>query len=344
MTPASSKVAGFRVRIGLLALLLGAACQKQPTEERRTVASAEPSIAAATPQKTTTVQLGFQRIGAPFLLKARSDSLTQALSKQAATASWKEFKTGPALLEAINAKEVDIGYVGETPPVFAQSGGVNFVYVAADLPAPKAEAIIVPKSSPIKTVAELKGKRVALNRGSNVHFLLVKALEKAKLTPSDISVVYLAPGDARPAFETGKVDAWVIWDPFLAAAEQTGARQLVDGEGLVQNRFFYVVRREFAESAPALVRTVLDEYKNLSAWEAEHTEEAAKLLAESSGVAYEALLASERRHPYGIVTINDEVLNQQQTIADTFAKLELIPKAVRVADAVLPAVVYASKP
>jgi sulfonate transport system substrate-binding protein len=115
--------------------------------------------------------------------------------------------------------------VGEAPPIFAQAAGANLVYVANEPPSPRSEAIVVPGDSGLKTVAQLKGKKIALNKGSNVHYLLVRAIEKAGLKYSDITPVYLPPADARAAFERGSVDAWVIWDPLLAAAEkQLGAR------------------------------------------------------------------------------------------------------------------------
>jgi sulfonate transport system substrate-binding protein len=233
--------------------------------------------------------------------------------------------------------------VGETPPVFAQAGGVPFVYIATDPPAPKAEAIVVRKDSPVKTIADLKGKKIALNRGSNVHFLLVKALEKVNLTLKDVEVVYLAPGDARPAFDSGQVDAWVIWDPFLASAELAGARIIANGEGLVDNHLFYVARRSFAEKHPELVRLVLEEYQALSTWESQNAEESARISAESSGIAYDALLKSEKRLSFGLRPITPEILAKQQIIADTFRKLELIPKEIRTADAFLPSAVYVAK-
>ncbi|WP_437585536.1 sulfonate ABC transporter substrate-binding protein [Sorangium sp. So ce1000] len=282
------------------------------------------------------VRLGYQKIGTPFLLKERAEALTKALEARNARAEWVEFQAGPPLLEAMRAGAVDVGHVGETPPVFAQAGGVPFVYAATDAPAPRAEAIVVKKDSPIRTVAALRGKRVALNRGSNVHYLLVRALESAGLTLDDIQVVFLAPGDARTAFEGGNVDAWVIWDPFLAAAELAGARILQDGEGLVDNRLFYVVRRAFAEEQPEILRIVFDEYRALSAWEDGHREEASQLLAKSSGIAYEAFLRSEHRRAFQILPITPEIVQRQQAIAETFHTLAIIPRDIRVEEALLP--------
>jgi sulfonate transport system substrate-binding protein len=279
------------------------------------------------------VRLGYQKIGSPFLLKERADALQLKLAQHNARAEWVEFQAGPPLLEAMRANAIDIGHVGETPPVFAQSGGVPFVYVASDAPAPAAEAILVPSDSPIHTVADLKGKRIAVNRGSNVHYLLVRALDSVKLTLKDVTVTYLAPPDARTAFDSKQVDAWVIWDPFQAAAELKGARTLRDGDGLVDNRFFYVARREFNEKSPQLVRLVLEAYQELSTWAKTHPEEAATVLARSSGIAYDALLRAEKRHIYELQPITPGVLEKQQTIANVFHDLELIPRAIRTVEA-----------
>lgn len=323
--------------------LLATACSRSETAPNAT--SEASSAAAPAPEKkaTVAVRLGYQKFGPPFLLKSRSAGLEKRLEELSAKPEWKEFKHGPALLEAINANEVDIGHVGETPPVFAQAANVPFVYVATDPPAPKAEAIIVRQDSPIKTIADLKGKKVALNRGSNVHYLLLKALETVKLTLKDVNVVYLAPGDARPAFDSGQVDAWVIWDPFLASAELAGARVIANGEGFVKNHLFYVARREFAEKHPELVRAVLEEYQALSEWEAKNPEESARLSAQSSGIAYEALLKAEQRLSFGLKPITPELLAEQQAIADAFRALELIPKDIRTADAFIEKAVYAAK-
>jgi sulfonate transport system substrate-binding protein len=329
------------VPVALLAL--GAlACSKSEAPAGTRGAAAEPvtNAAPAAPAAQVAVRIGFQKIGSPFLLKARAESLNRALAANGARAEWIEFQAGPPILEAMRGGALDIGYVGETPPVFAQAGGVPFVYLASDPPAPKSEAILVRKESPIERVAELKGKRVAVNRGSNVHYLLVKALESEKLALSDIETVFLAPADARSAFESGKVDAWVIWDPFQAAAELAGARTLRDGEQLVQNQFFYVARRTFAEEHGELVRVVLKEFASLSEWAGTHPEESAALLAKSSGVSYDALLVAEKRHTYGLRPITNESVAQQQQIADVFSKLQVIPKSIKIADALLPSPLY----
>jgi sulfonate transport system substrate-binding protein len=302
------------------------------------------SSAAQSSSDTVPVHMGYQKTGAPFLLKSRDESLRKTLTEHGARLEWIEFQTGPALLEAIRAGAVDIGYVGETPPVFAQAGGVPFVYVAVDPPAPSAEAILVRKDSDIRALQQLRGKRVALNRGSNVHYFALRALESAGLSLSDVQLTFLAPADARTAFDSGKVDAWVIWDPFLAASELTGARVLRNGEGLVDNHQFYVARKEFAGTHSALVKTVLAAFSELSDWAATHPEEAARLTAESSGIGYEALLVTEKRHAYGLRPITPEILAKQQKIADAFLKLQVVPQAIDTQAAFLAEAGFAHKP
>jgi sulfonate transport system substrate-binding protein len=302
--------------LGLLSLL-SASCSKQPETAPN---PAEPKTAelGKKPEPkgpAVKVRIGYQKIGSPFLLKERAEGLNQALATAGASAEWIEFPAGPPILEAMRGDAVDIGYVGETPPVF-------------------------PKNSKISKLTELKGKKVAVNRGSNVHYLLVRALESVKLSLSDVEVVFLAPADARSAFDSGKLDAWVIWDPFQAAAEIAGARVLRDGEGLVSNQFFYVARRAFAQEHAELVRTVLKEFATLSDWAGAHPEEASQLLAKSSGVSYEALLTAEKRHAYGLKAITPEVLAQQQQIADAFFALKITPKAIKLTDAALPVQLY----
>src|SRR6202012_5498965 len=212
------------------------------------------------------VRIGYQKYGKLVLLKGKG-SLEEKLKPLGYRVSWTEFPSGPPLLEALNVGALDFGVTGETPPIFAQAAGAPLVYLAYDPPAPQGEAILVPKDSPLKSVADLRGKKVAFNKGSNVHYLLVKALEKAGLKYTDITPTFLAPSDALAAFSRGAVDAWVIWDPYEAAAEaSTGARILTDGTGIVFNYQFYFSSKDFLANNGKAVDVVLDALNEVDDW------------------------------------------------------------------------------
>ena len=146
--------------------------------------------------------------------------------------SWLEFPAGPQLLEALSVGSLEFGLTGDSPPVFAQAAGKDLLYVGAEPPKPDSSALLVLKDSPLRTLADLKGRRIAVQKGSSAHYLLVKAVERAGLQWADIQPVYLAPADARAAFERKSVDAWAIWDPFYAATELAiQPRVLATGRG-----------------------------------------------------------------------------------------------------------------
>ena len=278
------------------------------------------------------IRIGFQKYGKLVLLKGRG-TLEEKLKPLGYTVSWTEFPSGPPLLEALNVGAIDFGVAGEAPPIFAQAAGAPLVYLANDPPAPRGEAILVPKESPLKSVADLRGKKVVLNKGSNVHYLLVRALEQAGLKYTDIQPVFLAPADALAAFTHGAVDAWVIWDPYEAAAEaSTGARILADGTGLVTNYQFYFSSKKFlAENAPA-ADVVLEALNETDEWAKSNIHSVAEQLSPSIGLPASVLEVSLERESYGTVPINNEVIASQQRVADTFFALGLIPKAVNVSD------------
>jgi sulfonate transport system substrate-binding protein len=278
------------------------------------------------------IRIGFQKYGKLVLLKGRG-TLEEKLKPLGYAVSWTEFPSGPPLLEALNVGAIDFGVAGEAPPIFAQAAGAPLVYLANDPPAPRGEAILVPKESPLKSVADLRGKKVVLNKGSNVHYLLVRALEQAGLKYSDIQPVFLAPADALAAFTHGAVDAWVIWDPYEAAAEaSTGARILADGTGLVTNYQFYFSSKKFlAENAPA-ADVVLEALNETDEWAKSNIHAVAEQLSPSIGLPASVLEVSLERESYGTVPINNEVIASQQRVADTFFALGLIPKAVNVSD------------
>jgi sulfonate transport system substrate-binding protein len=290
------------------------------------------AVVSASYGQDKVIRIGFQKYGKLVLLKGRG-SLEEKLKPLGYTVSWTEFPSGPPLLEALNVGAIDFGVAGEAPPIFAQAAGAPLVYLANDPPAPRGEAILVPKESPLKSVADLRGKKVVLNKGSNVHYLLVRALEQAGLKYTDIQPVFLAPADALAAFTRGAVDAWVIWDPYEAAAEaSTGARILADGTGLVTNYQFYFSSKKFlAENAQA-ADVVLEALNETDEWAKSNIHAVAEQLSPSIGLPASVLEVSLERESYGTVPINSEVIASQQRVADTFFALGLIPKAVNVSD------------
>jgi sulfonate transport system substrate-binding protein len=298
------------------------------------VVLAATAVGSAQAAEQTTLRIGVQKYGTLVILEEQH-TLDQRLAAEGVTVEWKEFPAGPQLLEALSVGSIDFGTTGEAPPVFAQAAQTPLVYVGVEPPAPAGEALIVPKDSPIQSIADLKGKRVALNKGSNVHYLLVQALASAGLTPKDIESVYLVPADARAAFERGNIDAWVIWDPFLAAAQAaTGARLLTDGKGLAPNRQYYLAHRDFAKAHPQLVTEVLDEIAKTDRWAEQHQHEVAQELSPRTGIPVPVLDLAVSRLGYGVTRLDDTAIEDQQRIADAFFQLGLIPKPVTVRDAV----------
>jgi sulfonate transport system substrate-binding protein len=280
------------------------------------------------------VRIGVQKYGSLVLLKERG-TLEGRLAAQGRAVVWTEFPAGPQLLEALNVGAIDFGTTGEAPPIFAQAAGADLLYVAFGAPAPRGEAILVPRGSDVAAVADLKGRKVALNKGSNVHYLLLRALEATGLSVRDVQPVCLPPADARAAFERGAVDAWAIWDPFLAAAEAaTGARTLADGTGLVSNHQFYLAARPFAEAEPDLVRGIVEELAAVDRWAEANKGEVAALFGPRLGLPPAVLQVSLERMGYGVRPITPEVVAEQQRIADAFHAAGLVPKPISVRDAV----------
>jgi sulfonate transport system substrate-binding protein len=281
------------------------------------------------------IRIGYQKYGTLVLLKARG-TLEKRLAASHVKVQWIEFPAGPQLLEGLNVGSIDFGSVGEAPPIFAQAAGADMVYAGYEPQASAGEAVVVPKDSPIKSLGDLRGKKIALNKGSNVHYLLVKLLEKAGLRYSDIDAIYLVPADARAAFERGRVDAWVIWEPFLAAVQnQAGARILADGQGLVSNHQFFVASRTYAHKHPEVISAALEELAKVDNWAKTNLSDAAAALEPQIGLDHATLQLALSRGGYGVKPVTDAVMSEQQQIADAFYNLRLIPKHIRVSDATL---------
>jgi sulfonate transport system substrate-binding protein len=285
-----------------------------------------------------TLRIGYQKYGTLVYEKARG-TLEKRLAPLGVTVSWTEFLGGPALLEAMGAGSIDFGISGDAPPIFAQAAGVKLVYVGVEPSSPHSEAIIVPAASPAHRMADLKGKRIALNKGSNVHNLLVRALQANGMSFTDVQAVYLKPSDARAAFENGSVDAWAIWDPYLAAAETADAtRQIADGmlaSGKVidENREFFLAARDFVQANPDVIKALLADLTETEKHAAANRAEVVRLLAPEMGMDPAAVKRSIDRLAFGVLPVDDKIIASQQDIADTFTKLNLIPAKIDVREA-----------
>ncbi|WP_336280150.1 sulfonate ABC transporter substrate-binding protein [Cronobacter dublinensis] len=274
------------------------------------------------------LRIGYQK-GSVSMVLAKSHQLLEKRYPHTKI-SWVEFPAGPQLLEALNVGSIDLGSTGDIPPIFAQAAGADLVYIGSEPPKPKAEVLLVAENSPIKSVADLKGHKVAFQKGSSSHNLLLRALQKAGLSFQDIQPVYLTPADARAAFTQGNVDAWAIWDPYYSAALiQGGVRVLTDGTDLDLTGSFYLASRPYAQKYGEFLTGVLDSFSEADALTRSQRAESVKLFAQSIGLPVPVIeLYFDHRPPTRIMPVNDETAVRQQHTADLFYDNHLVPKKV----------------
>jgi sulfonate transport system substrate-binding protein len=300
------------------------------------VASGIPGIPAAQSPRggeLRELRIGYQKSGV-LVIARQQGVLEERLGKRGIAVKWVEFISGPPLLEAMNAGAVDIGATGDSPPIFAQAAGAAIVYVAGG-PINNGQAIIVKPGSSIRSLADLRGKRVAFTKGSSAHNTTIAALEKAGLGYAEITPIYLSPADAAAAFVRGSVDAWTIWDPYLAIAEKTqGVRVVVNAADVAKTYSFYLANSTFAARYPKVVGEVLAGLSEAANWAENNRGEVAKALAAVTGVGLDAQIIAAARASFPFGPVTDEIIAAQQTVADRFHKLGLIPTRIVVREAV----------
>jgi sulfonate transport system substrate-binding protein len=279
------------------------------------------------------LRIGFQKGSLNLALLKSYGLLEQRLA--GTQVSWAEFPAGPQLLEALALGSVDFGATGDAPPVFAQAAGKDVVYVGAEPAKPDSSAVLVKPDAPLKTLAALKGKRIALQKGSSAHFLTVQALRRAGLAWTDIQPIYLAPAEARAAIERGSVDAWAVWDPYFAAAEISGElRPLATSRGLSSNNTFYLASAALSRQ-PALVQTLFKALTDTDARAQADRRDAVQRYADFATLPLATVYRMvERRGPAPVGPLTGALIQEQQQVADAFAELGLIPRPIRVLDAV----------
>ncbi|WP_249409256.1 sulfonate ABC transporter substrate-binding protein [Acinetobacter sp. SFB] len=251
--------------------------------------------------------------------------------------TWNEFPAGPQILEALAVGSVDIGVTGDTPPVYAQAANKPLYYIAYEAAKPLASAILVPKNSSLKKLSDLKGKRIALQKGSSAHYLLVQAVRKAGLKWTDIQPIWLSPADARAAFQKGAVDAWAIWDPYYASTQlEDQAKVLAAGKGLSPNYTFYLAAPEFVKQHPQAIKGVIQQINLADAWVQKNQQATANLIAKNTGLKPNVSLTFVQRRPRPSIAapLTKKVILEQQQLANRFSELKIIPNQINIQQAV----------
>ncbi|WP_376746128.1 sulfonate ABC transporter substrate-binding protein [Acinetobacter courvalinii] len=281
------------------------------------------------------LRIGFQKSSINFAITKQQKLLEQEFPN--AKVTWNEFPAGPQILEALAVGSIDVGVTGDAPPVYAQAAGKPLYYIAYETAKPLASAILIPKGSSLKQLADLKGKRIALQKGSSAHFLLVQAVRKAGLKWSDIQPIWLTPADARAAFQKGAVDAWAIWDPYYASTElEDQAKVLATGKNLSPNYTFYLAAPNFVQQHPQAVTGLLKQINQADRWVQQHQSETADLIGKSTGLkpAVSSLFVQRRPRPSAAAPLNAKVIAEQQQLADIFSQQGIIPNSIRIKQAV----------
>ncbi|WP_370538956.1 MULTISPECIES: sulfonate ABC transporter substrate-binding protein [Acinetobacter] len=281
------------------------------------------------------LRIGFQKSSINFAIAKQQKLLEQEFPN--AKVSWNEFPAGPQILEALAVGSIDVGVTGDAPPVYAQAAGKPLYYIAYETAKPLASAILIPKNSNLKQLSELKGKRIALQKGSSAHFLLVQAVRKAGLKWSDIQPIWLTPADARAAFQKGAVDAWAIWDPYYASTQlEDQAKVLATGQNLSPNYTFYLAAPNFVQQSPQAVAGLLKQINQADRWVQQHQSETADLIGKSTGLkpAVSNLFVQRRPRPSAAAPLNAKVIAEQQQLADIFTQQGIIPNSISIKQAV----------
>jgi len=286
--------------------------------------SASPTTATAPDLSGVTLRIGDQ------VSITQSGLEAAGLADTPYTIEWASFPSGPPLLEALAADAIDIGGVGDAPPIFAASSGAEIKVVLATTTPQARTGYLVPGGSDITDIAGLKGKRVAVAKGSAAHWILLKGLTDNGLTATDIDIAYLQPTDAQAAFSSGSVDAWVVWDPFISLAEAQGAKLIVTGPELGIPGLGFQVASDKALANPdkvAAIRDFLTRLRGAQAWQREHKDEWAKKYSELTKLPIEVttkLLTAETEP----TPIDADIIAAEQAEADAFFEAGVIPTKV----------------
>ena len=286
------------------------------------------SLVACSPAgaQDITLQVGDQIAGTEKILTAAGE-----LDDLPYDITWSTFTSGPPQIEALNAGQIDFAITGNTPPIVG--GLTDTKVVSAYNNEAKGDAILIPENSDITSVADLKGKSVAVARGSSAHGHLVLQLEKAGVEVEDLDINFLQPSDSKSAFESGQVDAWAVWDPYTSIAEVGGAVPLITAEG-VSNGYGFGVASDQAladDTRAEAIDDLLDRIDRAYQWTKDNPEEWAKIFAEETGTDAEAAEINVRSSRLPI-PLDQTVIDSQNDLIGAFERAEVLPETFDFAD------------
>ncbi|MEQ1303839.1 aliphatic sulfonate ABC transporter substrate-binding protein [Acinetobacter radioresistens] len=302
---------------------------------QKTSSDTAPGQQSVQENKLKTLAIGYQKSSLNLLVARQQQLFEQQFP--GVQVAWKEFPAGPQMLEALAVGAIDFGAVGNTPPVFAQAAGKDLKYIGYEVVPQNAQALLIPADSSIRTLADLKGKRIAVQKGSSAHELLAKVLQKAGLSWQDIQPIWLPPADARAAFDKQSIDAWSIWEPYLSAAElDAKAKVLIDGQAFARTYSFYIANPQFIEQHPGATEKILQSLNTADQWVLQHQQQVLKIYQQSTGLKQNIAqrVIDKRLKPSPIYSLKPEVVQAQQEIADLFQQVKLIPKSIQVSQVV----------
>jgi sulfonate transport system substrate-binding protein len=307
----------------LLAVAGLAACGGSPTE------SATPAPVSQADLAKVTLKVGDQKGGSKSLLTAAN-----LLGDVPYKIEWATFSSGPPLLEAASAGAIDIGAVGNTPPIFAAAAKAKIAVVSGAKGNVTSDALLVPGDSPLRDVTELRGKTIAVAKGSSAHGQILLTLRRAGLSTKDVKLTFLQPTEAYAALNQHQVDAWAVWDPYTSQAQiESKARILTDGTGTSNGYTFQVAGANALGDAGknAAIRDYVVRLARAQKWADTHRPEWGRAWAAETGLKPDVAQATVDRGGDLPVALDDQLVASEQQLADAFTEDKTLPGKVEFA-------------
>lgn len=298
-----------------MTLSLAGCVQREDTAE--SIANETVDVASL---QDLTLRVGDQKGGTEALLRASGE-----LEKLPFTVEFSTFTSGPPQIEAATAGKIDFAVTGNTPPIFGAAANAKVKIVTGYANNASGDAILIPGTSTLASVADLKGKKVAVAKGSSAHGHLLLQLNKVNLTlgpGKDVEPVFLQPADALSAFTSGNVDAWAIWDPYTAIVQlENNPKTLVTAEG-VSNGYGFGIAGDEALADPrrnTAVRELALGIARAANWAKANPEEWAEQYSAEVGIDPRAGAIAQGRSLRPAIALDDSVVASEQELADAFA-------------------------